>query len=443
MGDKRIIVTDRSRTDSYQRCHRYRYLAYHWDGTGWRPDRFNADISIGIAVHEGIGSLLDSIRNGVTVDKGTVNLACKIALDRLEKDFETSPFDFAGSVGEGDQSSNEITTDLIMPSFADGGLVDEYTRYFTSECKSLVELLIRAWAISDQGLRKLLSEYEIIDVEREEVFKIYEGRDYDLVFMSRPDAILRRRLDNELFAFSLKTTKTWDYRKDIVGETDMQGMSEVVAIENRLGEQCGGVQMLYLLTGESRKNSSGFKERSSGVLRPWIKPGVMGDEEFAFSYQWESGGKVKRLPKDYQRRNCWELGMTIAEYVEAINQFDEMLGANPLNTLIVQPGVYERSAERLARWQSEVTYQEAKIAQGLIQIESANKSNDRGKEAELMSEYFPHYSSSCVYPTPCSYREVCWGSPYAKEDPINSGFARREPHHDLERDIFANEGKDK
>lgn len=438
---KRIIVTDRSRTDSYQRCHRYRYLAYHWDGTGWRPDKFSADLSVGLAVHEGIGSLLESVRLGVTVDSGTINLAVATGLKRLEKDMANSPFDFLDGEGEsGDNSPEPVATDLILPSFASNGPVDEYMSYFIHECKSLVEILIRAWAISDQGLRKLLSEYEIVDVEGEEIFELVETSDYALIFMAKPDAILRRRIDGELYAFSLKTTKTWDYRKDAVGETDMQGMSEVMAIAKRFrDETVGGVQMLYLLTSETRKNASGFKERASGVLRPWIKPGVMGDAEFAFSASWtDAAGKIKRLTKDYQRRNSWELGISLADYIESINRYDDMLGANPLNTLIVQPQVYERSEERLYRWYTETVCQEIQIADTLVQLESAK---DEGKRFNLMSQTFPHYSSSCVYPTPCSYREVCWGSPYAASDPINSGFARREPHHDLERELFEKENK--
>lgn len=58
----------------------------------------------------------------------------------------------------------------------------------------------------------------------------------ELWFMSRPDALLRERRTNELYLLSYKTTGSWDVRKARDIEHDMQGLSEGVEVERRLGE---------------------------------------------------------------------------------------------------------------------------------------------------------------------------------------------------------------
>lgn len=150
----------------------------------------------------------------------------------------------------------------------------EFDRYLFAEQSALVEGMVRAYA--RRRLRLLLEQYEVLEVEREGEWKLDswgahaycgdcdEGFDYEMAdnaypacvrchrdgdnmswqplpstelwFMSRPDALLRDRQTNELHVLSYKTTGAWDVRKARDIEHDMQGLSEGVEVERRLGE---------------------------------------------------------------------------------------------------------------------------------------------------------------------------------------------------------------
>lgn len=141
-----------------------------------------------------------------------------------------------------------------------------FDRYLAEEQAALVEALVRAYA--RRRLRPLLEQYEVLEVEREGQWKLSEwpgngrmvcegcSRPLDTIpesgcpcgsnairlepaveelwFMSRPDALLRDRQDNQLYLLSFKTTGAWDMRKEKDAQRDMQGLSEGVEVERRL-----------------------------------------------------------------------------------------------------------------------------------------------------------------------------------------------------------------
>jgi PD-(D/E)XK nuclease superfamily len=142
----------------------------------------------------------------------------------------------------------------------------EFDRWLEAEQRALVEAMVRAYA--RRRLRPLLEEFEVLEVEREGEWKLgdytkcvpnYEGcclrceqsssykdadwkiladcpNGYEVWFLSRPDALLRERATNQLYILSFKTTSQWDIRKEKNAQHDMQGLTEGVEIERRLGE---------------------------------------------------------------------------------------------------------------------------------------------------------------------------------------------------------------
>ena len=416
---KRVFYTDRSRIDLMHRCPQARYLAYDWDGTGIRKDTVVWDITVGICVHEGLSVLLghyvDSTYNNIEHDIA-VEDAVKSALARLDAELSSTPFDLSELSTE---SLEPAPTNLYLPTPGKES-VDTYLTYLIDETKALIELLVRTYAYAPAGLKWLLDTYEILEVEQEDSFTLAETDEFDIKFMARADGLLRRRIDGALVVLSFKTTKMWDRRKEESAASDIQGISEPFAIENRLGKKIEGVQMIYLLTSESRKNYAGFKERSSGLLRPWVKRGggFIGDE-YAFAASWvDDEGKSRRLGKDWARINAWELPGGIKDYVDMIKDaFDEALRSNPLDSVIIAPMLHRREQDKATRWLEETKAQEIRVAQGLIQGESA------------MLATFPHHNNACAYPTRCQFFELCWGSRLYAEAPLSSGFKRRIPHH--------------
>jgi hypothetical protein len=166
----------------------------------------------------------------------------------------------------------------------------EFEDWLWQEQAALVEGMVRAYA--RRRLRPLLEEFEVLEVEREgdwELAYIKEeaswdalcthcGQDYgkhcgddcqdehgvaigthyerlaaEIRFMSRPDALLRSRSDNSLYLLSYKTAAAWDVRKARDAEHDMQGLSEGVEVERRLGEWWTQVHQ-----GDSFKAQLGF-----------------------------------------------------------------------------------------------------------------------------------------------------------------------------------------
>jgi hypothetical protein len=133
----------------------------------------------------------------------------------------------------------------------------EFDVWLWQEQAALVEGMVRAYA--RRRLRPLLEEFEALEVEREGDWELaaWDHQDalYDiqglhlpapttpwsLRFMSRPDALLRSRADNSLYLLSFKTAATWDVRKARDAEHDMQGLSEGVEVEKRLGEWWGKI----------------------------------------------------------------------------------------------------------------------------------------------------------------------------------------------------------
>jgi len=475
---KRMFYTDRSRIDLMHRCPQARYLAYDWGGTGIRKDTVVWDIVVGLCVHEGLSVLLSSCKYAGSTLGGSlanefVERAVKSALARLDAELSSTPFDLS-----------ELSTESLEPSPSNLYLPtpgkespDTYLAYLIDETKALIELLVRTYAYAPAGLKWLLDTYEILEVEQEDSFTLANEDEFEIKFMARADGLLRRRIDGALVVLSFKTTKIYESYKEGSAASDMQGMSEVVAIEKRLAEwteelkhypevkspnaghiadwyidaNCPktieGVQMIYLLTSDSRKDGDGFKRRSSGLLRPWVKRGggFLGDE-YAFTASWVDGeGKNRRLGKDWSRVNAWELDGGIAEYVDMIkDHFDEALGGYPLDSVIVNSQLHRREKDKLERWERETRAQETKVAEALYCIaleppvpEPYIEEINQLANQMHMDNTFPHHNNACYdFKRPCQFYPICWQSRLYAENPLGSGYKRREPHHPIEMEAL-------
>lgn len=162
----------------------------------------------------------------------------------------------------------EATTPLAAAAYATPPL----DPYLTEELRAQVEGMVRAYA--RRRLRPLLTEFEVLEVEREgewhltdallpgarhqwvrnidhESFCVECGvaaddpqgakfceapRTAEIWFASRHDALLRERSTGFLYLQSYKTTGSWDRRKEAEAQIDMQGLSEAVDVDRRLAE---------------------------------------------------------------------------------------------------------------------------------------------------------------------------------------------------------------
>jgi len=257
------VYVDRSRYESAQRCLRARFYGYHQNGMGIQSSRMPLPLAVGSSVHKGLASLLESAQHtyylhgvgGVLNQLGQAELeiheeaAIAVALADFAQyqhaldapDAEQASF---ASLGPTQGSVPGLDSVSEMGFAIANERRNEFDEYLFREQSALVEALVRAYA--RRRLRPLLEQFEVLEVEREGEWELSrfnvhpEGIKDDpfriLMFMSRPDALLRDRESNQLYLLSYKTTGAWDLRKARDAEHDMQGMSEGIEIERRLAE---------------------------------------------------------------------------------------------------------------------------------------------------------------------------------------------------------------
>jgi hypothetical protein len=243
------IYVDRSRHEQYGRCPRSRYLEYHAgpEHMGIVSARKPLPLAVGSSVHAGLAALLCAARDGREQD--AVSLAAeeeavKVALRDFAEYQSALELPDAEAVA---LATPEITADNPISEEMNARR-NEVDEYLFREQSALVEAMVRAYA--RRRLRPLLEQFEVLEVEREGEWLLadwrtykqnsfgeeYEDVDRELWFMSRPDALLRERESNSLYLLSYKTAASWDVRKAKDAEHDMQGMSEGIEIERRLGQ---------------------------------------------------------------------------------------------------------------------------------------------------------------------------------------------------------------
>lgn len=291
------VHTDRSRIETKQRCSRLRFLEYHERGTGIVPAKKALPLVVGGSVHKGLEVLLTTTSNFLSGWLCDGVWSIERALEALFL-YPITQFEeqaVAAALADFHQHSSTLALDLTeqaamqqsgmqQPDYLaqmaqslgttveDAGVgalaervqasQSDFERYLAQEQAALVEAMVRAYA--RRRLRPLLEQYEVLEVEREGEWKLsqwYEDHEFDpmdgnhcihcgnhredaygsgcsreLWFMSRPDALLRERQSNQLFILSFKTTGSWDIRKERDAQHDMQGLSEGVEVERRLGE---------------------------------------------------------------------------------------------------------------------------------------------------------------------------------------------------------------
>jgi hypothetical protein len=230
------VWTDRSRYITAERCKRRRWYEYHEGGLGIRSASMPLPLAVGGSVHVGLAALLSGATEEDAVAAALLDFAQytpALELDSGEQAAFAPP-----AAGEDPELAGMV---LASKGRFDAYLVNEQT--------ALVEAMVRAYA--RRRLRPLLEQYEVLEVEREGSWTLHEEhgpedftkmgdgeriypRSWQLMFMSRPDALLLDRASRQLYLLSFKTTGGWDVCKARDIEHDMQGLSEGIEVERRL-----------------------------------------------------------------------------------------------------------------------------------------------------------------------------------------------------------------
>lgn len=227
--------SDRSTCVTMQKCPRLRWWTHEFpnptaesqeeylqhiiniNAPGVVPNKLNIDTTLGSAFHVGVYHLL----NGVGLDEAV------------------------GRVLEGDSNGWAGYWPMVRGQELELGDKED-TGYVYYEQAALAEALVRGYYY--YALPRLLDTYEVLETEYDEqaYFSDPSVLDFRLRWGIRTDGLLRDRSTDALFVLSLKTSKEWKRNTEENNRTDMQGLTEMGAVEQRLGRWqaiCDGLRI--------------------------------------------------------------------------------------------------------------------------------------------------------------------------------------------------------
>lgn len=499
------VWTDRSRIETFQRCNRLRYLEYHQDGQGITSARKPLPLAVGGSVHAGLATLLTETMRGFpspdvmeAVEEHAVKMALidfaefQAALDIGEEQFEmTKQLDAALAAKDSELAG--IAAETISKGRS------EFEQWLYHEQASLVEALVRAYA--RRRLKPLLEQYEVLEVEREGSWKLsdiwselqesYQASDVyhreslgELWFMSRPDAILRERDSNQLYILSFKTAAKWDRRKAEDAKRDMQGLSEGVEVEKRLGRiwhaihdaqgtatdcledvegtsktvinylqdlsaapRIMGIRYEYMLKGDrwldkdlSSQLGLDVRTQRSPLIRGYANPGMaVGDEQWNVSWEYvKEGGEASKLYYKNWKSSPVYLSMPIKKWIDMLDQTVEAVGeegvakgwSSPAQAtgFLEQHPLDEIFIPPIIQYRNDdelrdwVEQVEAQEVRVAGAIATVQAATDEGERRHLLNVHFPMSRRACEYPTTCSCVRICYGGEEIRKDPLGSGL---------------------
>lgn len=314
----------------------------------------------------------------------------------------------------------------------DGFIPEEkFVERTIAEQAALIEAF--GWAFVRVRLPRLLAEYEIVDVEREE----YTLLSADVGLQARCDAVLRRREDGRLFVYNLKTSHNPnDQRWRESWLTDQQIMTETLAVERRLGERVYGVIIDGFDKGPRVNvwwhNLKEIREGSS-------KPPSAGDEKWQaqrsrllYGYRCEDiPGRPTLYDFEGTTRKGWEkfavwsdegLAGRMTANMTPVEYWINWLPIEQLEASFVILDPIMRQDEQVQDHVEQLVAGESEIRQKRDLVETA--SNQR---AALNKNFIQHKGYNCGSGgNKCWAYDICWGG----VDPrVDDRFVARKANH--------------
>ncbi len=358
------ILTDRSRIEAYQHCPRHRYWEYEYKGRGIvAAGGMSTALMIGSLVHGGLKQMW--MGGSYQLDSGT------------------------------------------LPPLAPDATPYQHTR--REELMALVEGILEAWRLV--RLPVLLDQYQVLDVEREEEpYDIGAG----VSIMVRTDAVLRRKDDGMLFVWNAKTTKVADSRWIEQWKYDQQTLSEVLPVEKRYGEKCGGVLIEGMLKGMELEYPKGSGEWYYNSPLVWAWHNESGKDhplgEWSARYEWTDLDGQHRLGKGWRKVPVWRAypGGTRAWIAYLLARDPSALREQ---FIVLDPILRADREEEVERWKRETRIKEADCYYSRPE------------------DFYMHTGhGNCIRPSRCSYLPLCWEG----ADPEGELYTIRVPNHRTE-----------
>lgn len=407
---------DRSRyTDGLGTCQTLRYERYHYQGRG-RTRRSNSiPLTTGTTVHEGLAGVLRAVQANALVQP--LGLPLQQALLAPEPPWELLRPTLRPFV---DAAVTAYHLKVAESGFLETSFPEE-AAYLQAEQSCLAVGLIWGWVRSQLGL--LVRDFEIVDVEREDLLTVGEHRDHErllitpIVYMTRPDALLRRRSDHALYTLDFKTAYTLEESWQAEWENNLQMATQGLGAETRTGEPIAGYYMAGLYKGSRRSSYSqddagnkikGPRRQTSVYCYGYLNPGNPPVQEPDWIHEYTR-------KKGYSKAAIWQ------DYLGGPEELAFRLPEHILHDQYLLLGPFERNETTIARWLEEAPREEARWIDRCRAIE-------QGEPREHLIA-----SSWCCqgYDGPCAYVPLCYGHPSAE-----LLYEPRTPHHEHELELL-------
>lgn len=340
---------------------------------------------------------------GITRSTTSLPLALGIAVHDSLATIATMHRDLEGRVdidAIADNARTSIITSLVEANAGEEGSLD-----FANEQAALVEGQIRGFY--KYVWPRLISQYpNIIAIEQEMEFNLSNS----LVFMSKPDLILGDSNDDWTY-IEYKTTSSKSVDWINSWNTAVQVHSTIKAVESTLGKAPSSVivQGLY-------KGFKSYNKQNSPFCYAYKRTGNPPFTKDEVVYDYKTG--FKKYP-------TWELPGGTKAWVDGMP--DEVLA----DLFPQTPSIYI-DHDLVDAFFRQVQSREGEIRDGMEII------NGEGEHMQALDAYFPQKFSECspAYGFGCEFKELCFGH---GQDPLETGFQFREPHHLQEMEQFNNE----
>lgn len=290
-------------------------------------------------------------------------------------------------------------------------------------------------------------------------------------FMSRLDALLLERSTNSLYLQSYKTAGQWDRRKAQEAEIDMQGLSEAVDVELRLGEawelvqddkndgeshphrikripelveprvakwlltlpnppRILGVRYEYLLKGQRRQDDKdaqlpGRYVFDSPLIRSYSQDGITSDDRrWAHSYSYYNlAGQNKKLDyRSWKKKPVWR-HMPVSVWIDRLDAglvqpeaYDkDGRSIDVLGEQFVAPIHVYRNEDDMRDMLEQLEAEEVQVARDVAAVHAVE--HDPVALRSELNKRFAQNRSTCVWPGKCSFFQICYGSADMRRDP--------------------------
>ncbi len=521
-----VFLTSRTAALTYQDCPRRRFYLFHVLGTGISGSKPSVDTFIGTTVHRGLQNLLEPARVEHNGDTRTLKRDC---------------------INQSVEVARVLFFEMLENSNGIAQKPGDYTPYdfLVTESWNLCEALLRSYAL--WRLPQFGEFYEVLEVEKEEEFwfenprpcdickgegvltirtanievKKYElileldnpssvngisyteskeeckecrgsGEIGGILFQAKADGLLRGRHDNKLYPLSFKTGREFSdlTMKQILH--DMQGMSEIAAIEDRLNRiskhmyrlikdvgdviwtpesqqilgiskrlfeylkekaetdeniVCEAVAYEYLLKGRYQQDpwNSGMFKWQNALIHCWKNEGVLNifsGNINGLDYKWKPG--QGRQPKGWAKIDIWD-DMGVEAWIDLLLSHEIQPEEGDPFQHFFRAETIHRDREHILEWKAATFAQERRIRYAVRILDTAPSWD--AISPDFMAEHFPKHTNRCHdfygYNNDCPFTIFCHEG-FSVEDLLEQGaFKVRSPHHERERQLFQIEGRSK